>query len=59
MTKLEERAIAVIKDLMKSYECYTAQNKEQTYWDDYDHWMSPKWLAAVKFIEEIENAEQA
>lgn len=49
---------AVLGELMKSYECYTAENKPTEEWDEYDYMMLPVWTRLGKIMRgrEVDNS---
>lgn len=55
------KVIKVLKQLCKSYECYTYTNENQQKpveeYDEYDFMMAQPWKEAVEFIKELEKDE--
>jgi hypothetical protein len=47
----------IIRDLTKSFECYTAQNKPLILWDEYDQMILPIWERAISYLATTTNGE--
>jgi hypothetical protein len=46
--------LEVIKGLLDSHEAYLALNTPESDWDEYDHMMFPRWIAARKLVDNAE-----
>jgi len=46
--------IFVVRDVMKSYEFYSSQNKPEIEWDEYDYMMYPKWSSLREIMDKLD-----
>ena len=45
--------LAALRGLLDSFEAYSALNKPENEWDEYDYMMFPRWKAAKSLVEKV------
>lgn len=45
--------LELLSGLLDSFEAYTALNKPEAEWDEYDHMMHPRWKAANELVKSL------